>query len=320
VNKSLIVMNRFFDRTVTFREIVFVLAIALCATPWVNAPMALVAGFLVSYFVGHPFIHLNHKATNWLLKISVVGLGFGMNASTAFHASKDGMEMTIFSILITLVLGALIGRLLHVNKKTSHLVASGTAICGGSAIAAVAPVVNASEKEMSVSLATVFTLNSIALLVFPIIGHWFSLSQHQFGVWSAIAIHDTSSVVGAASAYGQEALETATTIKLARALWIIPVTIVSAFLFKAKNKKISIPWFIGFFLLAMLFNTFLPAAESVTSTLAMLSKHGLVITLFLIGAGLSVDKIKSVGWQPMVLGVILWVVISVASFTVVRFL
>ena len=192
-------------------------------------------------------------------------------------------------------------------RKSSHLVASGTAICGGSAIAAVAPAVNASEKEISVSLGVVFLLNAVALVVFPFIGHLLGLSQHQFGLWSAIAIHDTSSVVGAASAYGNEALEVATTVKLARALWIIPVSLLSAFLFKNKGKKISIPWFILFFILAMLANSYLPGISTVAPA----------ITLFLIGAGLSVEKIKSVGWKPLILGIILWITVSILSLLVI---
>ena len=198
-------------------------------------------------------------------------------------------------------------------RKSSHLVASGTAICGGSAIAAVAPAVNASEKEISVSLGVVFLLNAVALVVFPFIG----LSQHQFGLWSAIAIHDTSSVVGAASAYGNEALEVATTVKLARALWIIPVSLLSAFLFKNKGKKISIPWFILFFILAMLANSYLPGISTVAPAITAISKSALVVTLFLIGAGLSVEKIKSVGWKPLILGIILWITVSILSLLVI---
>lgn len=202
-------------------------------------------------------------------------------------------------------------------RKASHLVASGTAICGGSAIAAVAPAVNANEKEISVSLGVVFFLNAIALVLFPFAGHMLGLTQHQFGMWSAIAIHDTSSVVGAASAYGIEALQVATTVKLARALWIIPVSILSAFLFKSKGKKIAVPWFIFFFILAMLANSYLPFVAGFAPAVTSVSKAALVVTLFLIGAGLSMEKIKSVGWKPLILGVVLWVVVSVLSLFVI---
>lgn len=291
----------------------FIIAIVLCVTPYVSAPIALVGGFLFTLFFGHPFEKLNHKATNLLLKASVVGLGFGMNLDSALAAGRDGFWLTVCSITLVLTLGYFIGKRLGMPRRTSHLVASGTAICGGSAIAAVAPAVNASEKEMSVSLGVVFLLNAIALVVFPFIGHLLGLTQHQFGLWSAIAIHDTSSVVGAASAYGDEALMVATTVKLARALWIIPISLLSAVLFKSSGKKISIPWFIFFFILAMLANTYLPFVSTFGPAINSISKTALVVTLFLIGAGLSVEKIKSVGWKPLILGIILWVVVSVLS-------
>lgn len=295
----------------------FIIAIVLCATPYVSAPIALVGGFLFTLFFGHPFEKLNHKATNLLLKASVVGLGFGMNLDSALAAGRDGFWLTVCSITLVLTLGYFIGKRLGMPRRTSHLVASGTAICGGSAIAAVAPAVNASEKEMSVSLGVVFLLNAIALVVFPFIGHLLGLTQHQFGLWSAIAIHDTSSVVGAASAYGDEALMVATTVKLARALWIIPISLLSAVLFKSSGKKISIPWFIFFFILAMLANTYLPFVSTFGPAINSISKTALVVTLFLIGAGLSVEKIKSVGWKPLILGIILWVVVSVLSLIVI---
>lgn len=295
----------------------FILAIVFCATPYVSAPIALVGGFLFTLFFGHPFEKLNHKATNLLLKASVVGLGFGMNLDSALAAGRDGFWLTVCSITLVLTLGYFIGKRLGMPRRTSHLVASGTAICGGSAIAAVAPAVNASEKEMSVSLGVVFLLNAIALVVFPFIGHLLGLTQHQFGLWSAIAIHDTSSVVGAASAYGDEALMVATTVKLARALWIIPISLLSAVLFKSSGKKISIPWFIFFFILAMLANTYLPFVSTFGPAINSISKTALVVTLFLIGAGLSVEKIKSVGWKPLILGIVLWVIVSVLSLVAV---
>lgn len=303
--------------TIFLKKGVFILLMILCLTPMASAPIALLSGFLFSNFCGHPFIKYNHSATNWLLKISVVGLGFGMNIGHALEAGEQGFELTVFSICSILVLGAILGKIFKINAKTTHLVASGTAICGGSAIAAIAPVVNAGEKDMSVALGTVFALNSIALIIFPIIGHSLELSQYQFGLWSAIAIQDTSSVVGAAAAYGKEALMIATTVKLARALWIVPVAIVTAFFFKSKSKKISIPWFIGLFILAMLFNSYFPLPILVTTGITKASKALLVLTLFLIGAGLSIEKIKAVGWRPLVLGILLWVFISTVSLWVI---
>ena len=301
----------------TIIKVVFILAMVLCVSGYISSPVALVGGFLFSYFFGHPFLSLNSKAVNWLLKIAVVGLGFGMNLKETLAAGKDGFMLTVFSIVITLVLGYFLGKMLKMNRKSSHLISSGTAICGGSAIAAVAPVINASEKDISISLGVIFLLNSIALIVFPPLGHLFGLSQHQFGLWCAIAIHDTSSVVGAAYTFGEEALKVATTVKLARALWIIPLSILSVFLFKGKGKSVKIPYFIFLFILAIILNSYLPIPEMITGGITSISKSLLVLTLFLIGAGLSLDKIKSAGWKPMILGISLWVFISISSILVI---
>ncbi|MFR4026574.1 MAG: YeiH family protein [Alistipes indistinctus] len=277
-------------------------------------------GFLFTFLLGHPFPKLSGKATGMLLKASVVGLGFGMNIHSALQVGREGLWLTIASISTVLVLGYVIGRWFHMRRKMSHLVASGTAICGGSAIAAVAPAVKANEKETSVSLGVVFLLNSVALLLFPLLGHWLGLTQHQFGLWSAIAIHDTSSVVGASSAYGSEALNVATTVKLARALWIIPVSLLSALLFRSSGKKVSIPWFIGFFIVAMLLNSYLPFVGMFNTQLITVSKAALVVTLFLIGSSLSVEKIRAVGFKPLLLGVLLWAVVSVGSLLAILYL
>lgn len=293
---------------------VFVAMLVLCFASAFNAPVALLCGVVLAFTLGNPFPKFSHNSTNWVLKTSVVGLGFGMNAHSAVESGKDGFLLTVFSIGITIFLGYFLGKKLHIDRRTSHLVSAGTAICGGSAIAAVAPVVKANDNEVSVSLAIVFLLNSLALFVFPAIGHWLQLSQHDFGVWSAIAIHDTSSVVGAAQIYGEEALRVATTVKLARALWIVPVAIVSATVFKGDQKQISMPYFIGLFVLAMLCNTFFPQATSLfQKPILSVSKMGLTACLFLIGAGLSWEKIQVVGWKPMLLGVVLWVFISAIS-------
>lgn len=295
----------------------FILAAILCTTPYVKAPAALVGGFLFSCLFGHPFRKLGGKATGLLLKASVVGLGFGMSLESAVQTGKQGLELTVGSIVLVLGLGYLLGKWMKMPRKASHLVASGTAICGGSAIAAVAPAVNADEKEISVALGVVFLLNSVALVLFPVIGHLLGLTQHQFGLWSAIAIHDTSSVVGASSAYGEEALRVATTVKLARALWIIPVSLLSAFLFRSPGKKISVPWFIGFFILALLANSYLPFVGAFNVQVVSVAKTALVVTLFLIGAGLSVEKMKTVGWKPLLLGISLWAAVSAVSLAVI---
>jgi uncharacterized integral membrane protein (TIGR00698 family) len=313
-------MKAFFDKHSTVRTVLFVIAIIICTTPLSSPPIALLLGLIFAQFIGHPFVHLNSKSTGLLLKVSVVGLGFGMNVSQAMEAGKNGFLLTVCSIAFTLLLGILIGKLLGIEKKTTTLVSSGTAICGGSAIAAIGPVVGANDKEMSVSMGTIFLLNSLALVIFPPIGHYFGLTDKEFGLWSAIAIHDTSSVVGAASTYSEEALHIATTVKLARALWIIPLTIIIAFFFKREKegtKKMKMPWFILLFVVAMVLNTYVPFIQDHSATLFSISKIGLSVTLFLIGAGLSMTEIKAVGWRPLVLGVSLWIFISVLSFIVI---
>src|ERR1700744_3704826 len=258
---------------------VFILCAALCLTPYFGPPSALLLGIAVAQLSGHPYQHLNNKATRWLLQISVVGLGFGMNLQSALQAGKQGILFTVISITGTLLFGTLLGKWFRSEKKTSYLISAGTAICGGSAIAAVSPVIKAEEKQISVALGCVFILNSIALFLFPVIGHYLGLSQTQFGLWCAIAIHDTSSVVDAAGKYGPHALEVATTVKLARALWIIPVSIASAFVFKNKSKKIIIPYFIGLFILAMIANTYLPIVTKLSPYITLIAKAGLTPSL-----------------------------------------
>lgn len=292
------------------KKIIFIVAAVFCLSPWASPPVALGIGILIAWLVGHPYQKYNSKATHYLLQASVVGLGFGMNAHSALKAGKEGLTFTVVSIISTLVLGYLLGRLLRTDKKISYLIASGTAICGGSAIAAIAPVIKSQEKQTSVALGVIFILNSVALLLFPYIGHKLAMTQQEFGLWCAIAIHDTSSVVGAASKYGTDALQIATTVKLARALWIIPVAFLSAFLFKNKDTKIAIPYFIGLFVLAMLATTYLPFLKSISPYIVLIAKSGLTLTLFLIGCGLSKKVIKEVGVMPLAQGVLLWVFIS----------
>ena len=298
-------------------KIIFLVAIALCLSPIISAPIALLMGIILAQVMQHPYPKLSGKAISVLLQISVVGLGFGMNVNSALKAGKEGVLFTIVSIIGTLVFGFLLGKMMSIEKKTSFLISVGTAICGGSAIAAVAPVIDAEEKQISVALGTVFILNSIALFLFPVIGHVLNLSQTQFGLYCAIAIHDTSSVVGAASKYGSHALEVATTVKLARALWIIPVTLISAYFFKSKTGKIRIPYFIGFFILAMVLFTYVPFVQQYSNYVVAIAKAGLKLTLFLIGCGLSYKILQSVGIKPLIQGVILWLIISVVAFVVI---
>ena len=223
---------------------------------WVTPPVSLFLGLVFALLCGQAYPKFNKKVSKKLLQYSVVGLGFGMNLHASLASGKEGMLFTIVSVVGTMLIGMFIGRkLLKVNRDTSYLISSGTAICGGSAIAAVGPVIKAKDSDMSVALATVFVLNAIALFVFPVLGQWLGLTQQEFGTWAAIAIHDTSSVVGAGAAYGEEALQVATSIKLTRALWIIPLALVTSFIFKSEGRKVSIPWFILWFIVAILINT-----------------------------------------------------------------
>ena len=310
----------FFKVNATLQQLIFVALLLFCTTIFVSPPIALVLGLIVANLFGHPFLELNHKATNYLLQFSVVGLGFGMNVHSAVSAGKEGFLFTIASIVSTLVLGTFLGKWFKTDTKTSHLISCGTAICGGSAIATIAPVIQSDEKQTSVALGVIFILNSVALFLFPAVGHWLDLSQKEFGLWCAIAIHDTSSVVGAASKFGPEALQIATTVKLARALWIIPVALITAYIFKNKSGKIKIPYFIGLFILAMIANTYLPQMESVAPHLVSVSKIGLTVTLFLIGAGLNRTVLKSVGLKPLAQGILLWTFIAIATLVSIIYL
>lgn len=301
------------------RNIIFAVLAVICLFPFVTPPVALLSGIIVANIIGQPTPKKTSKITKMLLQCSVVGLGFGMNLQTAAKAGTQGLWFTIAAIGGILLLGYLLGKLLKTDSKTTSLVSSGTAICGGSAIAAVAPIIQANEKQISIALGIVFILNSIALFIFPAIGHYFALTQDQFGLWSAIAIHDTSSVVGAASRYavkygdGVRALEVATTVKLARALWIIPVSIAFAFFSKKSSGKIKIPYFILWFIVAMTINTYFTPIQPYSHYIKDIAKAGLTATLFLIGSGLSLHTLRAVGFRPLLLGIILWVVISVAS-------
>ena len=296
-------------------DLLFIVIGFLCLTPLISSPVALVLGFTLAT-LGLVPKHINLSViTKKTLAYSIVGLGFGINLEEAIVATKDGIGIIVTSIFCTLILGWILTKAFKIEKKTGYLISAGTAICGGSAIAAIAPAINARNDQTSLALATVFILNSVALFLFPVIGHLLEMSQHAFGVWSAIAIHDTSSVVGAASAYGDEALLTATTLKLARALWIVPVAFISALLFKGDSKKLTIPFFILFYCLAIFIAYVLPDYQSLYQGIFSASKRVLVMCLFLIGAGITVKKIRDAGVKPLLLGVLLWIVISVSSLT-----
>ncbi|HNX56637.1 MAG TPA: putative sulfate exporter family transporter [Prolixibacteraceae bacterium] len=300
-----------------FQKSIYLLALLCCFLPFIDTPFALLLGIVLAQILKNPFPMLSKKMTPFLLQASVVGLGFGMNALQAMEAGKQGFFFTVMSIFSTLLLGLFLGKKLKIERETSMLISSGTAICGGSAIAAISTIIRSNEKQMSAALGTVFILNSIALFLFPWVGKMLNLTQHQFGVWAAIAIHDTSSVVGAAGKYGQEALQIATTIKLERALWIIPLSFLSVFVFKSDSKQVKIPYFIFLFVLAMLLNTFVPGVHANAGHIVFLAKLGLKITLFFIGSGLSRELITSVGTKPLLQGILLWLFISALSLAVV---
>ena len=301
-----------------FLKILFIILAALCFFPIVSPPIALFLGIIFVNIFGQVFNA--DKIIKIVLQVSIVGLGFGINLKQALQAGSEGFLFTVFSITLIVVLGIVLGYIFRIDKIITQLISFGTAICGGSAIAAIAPILKADGKQTSVSLGIIFLLNALALFIFPEIGQYFHLSQNQFGIWSAIAIHDTSSVVGAASKYGHEALQTATTVKLARALWIIPISFMLSFLNKS-GGKVKIPYFIGFFVLAILVNSYFPAIKEVTNYVVDFSKSSLKVALFLIGTGLSVQNLKNIGIKPLLLGIILWVVISVISlFAVLEFL
>ena len=306
-------------------KVVFLICMHLTLLPFISPAIALFMGLAYALLLGNPIPKMAKKTSKYLLQVAVVCLGFGMNLHESLASGKEGMLFTIVSVASVMIIGYFAGKLLKVDSKTSYLISSGTAICGGSAIAAVAPVVKADDNQMSVALGTVFILNAIALFIFPPIGHWLGMTQEQFGQWAAIAIHDTSSVVGAGEAYdstyfpGQEsiALQIATLIKCTRALWIIPLALITSLIFREKNSKISIPWFIIFFVVAMIINTYLTLPSSLTTGIMWFAKKGLCMTLFLIGSGLSLDVLRSVGARPLIQGVLLWIVIALLSLAVI---
>ena len=306
-----------------WRKAAFILLVIFILTPFGSPPLALALGLAMALAIGNPFPDLNGTPTRMLLQTSVVLLGFGMNLKSIYEAGKDGIVLTVATIFGTLALGYAIGKLLKVRGRISALISTGTAICGGSAIAAAAPGIEAEPEQISISLGTVFVLNAIALFLFPFIGHQLDLSQHQFGIWSAIAIHDTSSVVGAAAAYGSDALATATTVKLARALWIAPVALMLMLLYRRRypnaKAKIAIPWFIALFLLAVVARSYAPLwlEPSFFDALVNLAKAGMTVTLFLLGTSLTLESIATTRWRPLFQGAILWIIVSIVSLAAV---
>lgn len=302
------------------RKILFVVLLIVSALPFMTPAYGLALGLAFALALGNPHPKFAKKTSKYLLQASVVGIGFGMNLTSAIRAGGGGMAFTILSVALVMAVGVALGKMLKTDAKASYLISAGTAICGGSAIAAVAPVVKADDSQMSVALATVFTLNAVALFVFPAIGHLLGLSEIQFGEWAAIAIHDTSSVVGAGAAYGDQALQTATLIKCTRALWIVPLGLVTTFVWREKGAKLSVPWFIVLFAVAMTVNTFLPQTDAVvkvTRGIAALAKHAMSVTLFLIGSGLSLAAVRQVGPRPFVQGIALWAMIAAVSLGVI---
>jgi uncharacterized integral membrane protein (TIGR00698 family) len=298
-------------------RILFFLLLALSFSGWLSPPLALTAGILFGISVAHPYAAQSRVAARYLLQAAVVALGFGMNLQEVLKAGRSGFLYTALSISFALALGLALGKLLRVRGNSSFLITSGTAICGGSAIAAIGPILLADEEEMAVSLAAIFILNSVALLIFPPIGNALHLSQTQFGLWAALAIHDTSSVVGAAKQYGAQALVIGTTVKLARALWIVPLALATAAVKRSKSR-IPLPWFILFFCLAAVVNTYLPSLARVTHALSVLGRLGLTATLFLIGTGLSLATLRQVGWRPLLQAMLLWIAVGSASLYLIR--
>jgi uncharacterized integral membrane protein (TIGR00698 family) len=301
----------------TLRRILFLLVFLGCFSSFISPPIALTLGIVFGLIVSNPYPFESRTASRWLLQASVVALGFAMNLHEVLKAGRSGFVYTALGIAFALLVGLTLGKFLRVRGNSSYLITAGTAICGGSAIAAIAPILHADEEEMAVSLGTVFVLNSIALLIFPPLGHLLDLSQTQFGLWAALAIHDTSSVVGAASRYGAQSLIIGTTVKLARALWIVPLALATAALNRSKSK-IHFPWFILFFCLAAVVNTYLPMVSPYSKSFFQLGRLGLTATLFLIGSGISRTTLRHVGWRPLVQGISLWIVVGLTSLYFIR--
>lgn len=325
-NKLLLIINkRKFARILKYRmkinkvlHLTFVIILLIfCISGLITPPVALLLGIAFAFSFKNPVLKNNQKIYTVLLKLSIIGTGFGLSLDNALLIGSRGLVFTLFSVTATLILGLLVGKWLNIDKKLSHLITSGTAICGGTAVAALSPVIKADQKQTSISLSIIFILNGIGLIVFPEIGKFLHLTEKQFGFWAAIAIHDTSSVVGAASTFGKEALTTATTVKLGRTLWIIPFVILSSMMFKEKTTRIQIPYFIGFFLAAIVTNTFIPEIHQYAETIVACAKKGFTATLFLIGTGISKEILKDIGFKPFLQGILIWIVICVTTLIII---
>jgi uncharacterized integral membrane protein (TIGR00698 family) len=303
--KSLIVKTLFFA------------GLIISASGYISPPIALTAGIIFGLSVAHPLPADSRDLSRFLLQASVVALGFGMDLREVIKAGRSGFVYTALGISFALIVGLALGKLLQVHGNSSFLITTGTAVCGGSAIAAVAPIIQADEQEVAVALGTVFILNSVALLIFPLVGGALRLTQQQFGLWAALAIHDTSSVVGAASKYGADALIVGTTVKLARALWIVPLALITAAV-KRSNSRVKLPWFILFFCLAAVINTYVPQSAYLSKIFFTLGRYGLTATLFLIGTSISRSALKEVGWRPLAQGIALWIVVALTSLYFIR--
>ena len=299
------------------RKILFFLLVLFCISPFASSPVALALGIGFTIIIGNPYEQKVHKYIHLLLQISIVGLGFGLQLNEALKAGKEGITLTVVSITTVMTMGYFLGKFLKLERPLSYLISVGTAICGGSAIAAVSPIIKPDTKQISLALAIVFTLNSVALFIYPPIGHLLSMTQEQFGLWCAIGIHDTSSVVGAANKYGDVALKVATTVKLSRALWIIPVSILTMVFFKTKGAKVKIPWFILYFVIAILLHTYFPIFKGFSTIATTVAKSGLNLTLFFIGSTISIQTLKTISWKPLFFAIVLLVTISIESLLMI---
>lgn len=298
----------------------FYIVPVLCLFPFFSAPLALFLGIILGFTYKGEEVFKTGKLTKYLLQASVVCMGFAMNMHEVIQTGKQGFVLTFISIFFTLFCGLMLAKLFKVESITGQLISGGTAICGGSAIAAFGPVLNANKNQMSFALAVIFVLNAVALFLFPILGHYFQMTQVEFGQWAAIAIHDTSSVVGACETYGSEALQIGTTIKLTRTLWIIPVAFLLAMYNKNKTAKISIPWFILFFILAIVVGNYIPGMQETNQHLSWLGKKGMMVSLFFIGSSIKLEDVKKTGPNAFALGITLWVIISVSTFLGIKYL
>lgn len=307
----------------TFAKAIYIVTGLCVLTPFISAPLALCSGIILAFLISNPFENLTRKYTKKLLALSIIGLGAGMNLKEVLQTGIQGLYLSAMTIAVTIFFGIALYKIIKTDRDICVLITIGTAICGGSAIAAIAPVIKANDRHITVALAIIFILNALALFTFPWLGHIFALSEPQFGIWSALAIHDTSSIIGAGMVYGPQALETATTIKLVRTLWIIPIVLITAYIYSrnkltSEKRGVPIPWFIGGFLMMAALVTWLPGLQSTGLVIEQVARRLLVLTLFLIGTGLTVTNLKNVGLRPFVLGILLWLIIAGATLAFIK--